>query len=144
MLPIMLYRSREVMAAHFRPVLAAHDLTDPQWRVLRMLGKVDEIDTAELARRSLLLVPSLSRILRDLGARGLISRRTDEEDNRRSFNFLTPAGASLIERVMPEMDTFYVELEEAMGVERIKRLNGLLFRLLEVMEGDLPAGSDGI
>lgn len=144
MLPIMLYRTREVLAAQFRPVLAAYDLTDPQWRVLRILRRVEALDTAELARRSLLLMPSLSRILRDLSARGLVSRRTDEEDARRSFNSLTPSGAKLIAEVMPKMDNFFIDLEANMGVERIKRLNGLLYRLLEVMEGDLPEGSDGL
>ena len=33
-LPVLLHRTREALAVHFRKIFVLHDLTDPQWRVL--------------------------------------------------------------------------------------------------------------
>ena len=63
-LPVLLHLTREGAAVRFR-VFLQHDLTDPQWRVLRILSQVDELDVSNLAQRSYLMRESLSRILRD-------------------------------------------------------------------------------
>lgn len=36
---MVLLRAREVIMAHFRPMLARHDITERQWRVLRVLAE---------------------------------------------------------------------------------------------------------
>ena len=71
-----LLRAREAVMRQFRPSLRNHGLTEQQWRILRALTAVDNIEVTELARTAFLLGPSLSRILRDLEARHLIERRT--------------------------------------------------------------------
>ena len=38
-LPIALLRARETVMHRFRPLLASHDLTEQQWRVIRVLGE---------------------------------------------------------------------------------------------------------
>ncbi|MGA7810058.1 MAG: MarR family transcriptional regulator, partial [Bradyrhizobium sp.] len=75
-----LLRAREAVMRQFRPSLRRHDLTEQQWRILRALASIDEIEVTELARTAFLLAPSLSRILRDLDARRLIERRTAKTD----------------------------------------------------------------
>src|ERR1700743_256876 len=75
-LPMSLLRAREAVMRQFRPALRKHDLTEQQWRILRALAAIDTIEVTELARTAFLLGPSLSRILRDLDARGLIERKT--------------------------------------------------------------------
>src|SRR5215471_16814483 len=75
-LPMSLLRAREAVMRQFRPSLRRHDLTEQQWRILRALAAIDAIEVTELARTAFLLGPSLSRILRDLDARGLIERKT--------------------------------------------------------------------
>ena len=74
-LPLKLLRAREAVMERFRPHLAAHDVTEQQWRVLRTLAETGEIDASTLAETACLLPPSLSRMLQDLEARDLLVRR---------------------------------------------------------------------
>ena len=73
-LPLMLLRAREAVMDHFRPHLHYHGVTEQQWRVLRALVEFGSLDAGTLARRVCLLMPSLSRILRDLASAGLLKR----------------------------------------------------------------------
>jgi homoprotocatechuate degradation regulator HpaR len=118
------------------PVLlfALYDLTDPQWRVLRILSQADELDVSTLAHRSYLMRESLSRILRDLGERGLIVRRVSDTDARRFCHTLTAKGRQLLEEVSPAFNPVYKEIEARVGVERIEELNKRLAQLLEAIE----------
>src|SRR5215475_14217400 len=83
-LPMSLLRAREAVMRQFRPSLRHHGLTEQQWRILRALTSVDEIEVTELAHLAFLLGPSLSRILRDLETRQLIERKTAASDLRRA------------------------------------------------------------
>ena len=72
-LPMALLQAREAAMRLFRPLLAEHDLTEQQWRVLRALRAADDpVDAGELAERTFLLAPSLSRMLSNMesSARG--------------------------------------------------------------------------
>lgn len=133
-LPVLLHRTREALASQLRPVFLLHDLSDPQWRVLRILSAGGELDVSELARRSYLLGPSLSRILRDLSARGLISRRVSKDDARRSFHALTDAGRHVIEEVAPFFDPIFKDIEHKLGRDRIVQLNRMLAELLDTLQ----------
>ena len=94
-LPMALLRTREAVMRHFRPSLRRFDLTEQQWRVLRALSAVAEIEVTRLADATFLLAPSLSRILEDLDRRGLIRRRVSETDRRFGLVSLTEAGHGL-------------------------------------------------
>jgi len=133
-LPVLLHRTREALAVRFRKVFLQHDLTDPQWRVLRILSQVDELDVSSLAQRSYLMRESLSRILRDLAARGLIVRRVSNTDARRIFHTLTPKGRHLLEEVAPAFNPVYKEIEARFGIERIEELNRRLAELLDAIQ----------
>lgn len=140
-LPAILTRAREVMMARVRPTLRAYDLTEPQWRVLRTLGSVDEIAVTHLATLVVLLPSSLSRILRDLTERGLIQRRTSELDLRRGLLSVSDDGMVLIETIAPAAARVSAEIEALYGVERMEALRGLLMELEESLgwtevEGD--------
>ena len=73
-LPMELLKAREAAMARFRPMLRDHGLTEQQWRVIRALADYDRIDASELARRSFLLAPSLTRILQHLEKEKLVKR----------------------------------------------------------------------
>ena len=132
-LPVKLHRTREAFTAHFRPTFQAYNLTDQQWRVLRILGAADELDVAELAKRSLLLGPSLSRILKDLLERRLVTRRLCSEDARRAFHALAPAGRALIDEVAPQLGPVFTLLKDRVGAEKVEQLNALLDEVLDAL-----------
>jgi homoprotocatechuate degradation regulator HpaR len=90
-----LLRAREAAMSRFRPVLREHGLTEQQWRVVRVLAEHDGIDASEVAARSFLLAPSLTRILQFLEKEGLVRRRLDSNDQRRSVLTLTKKGRKI-------------------------------------------------
>jgi homoprotocatechuate degradation regulator HpaR len=133
-LPVLLLRAREALSMQFREIFLLHDLTDPQWRVLRILKNSPNIGTSQLAHRSQLLGPSLSRIVRDLTHRGLMVRTTDPRDARRAFHALTDAGAKVIEEVSPYFTPIYDDLKARLGGERIIEINLALKTLLDALD----------
>ncbi|WP_411505136.1 homoprotocatechuate degradation operon regulator HpaR [Brucella anthropi] len=120
--PIALLRAREAVMSHFRPMLAQHDITEQQWRVIRILAETDIVDASEMAERAFILAPSLTRIIRSLEERGIITKTRDENDGRRVLLQITPAGLAIIKEVAPESRLIYQMIEERFGRERIDQL----------------------
>ena len=131
-LPIALLRAREAVMSHFRPLLAAYDITEQQWRVVRVLAEGRPLDATELADRACLLPPSLTRIVRTLEERGFVSRQRDEADARRTFIEITPAGVEFIRQVTPDSRAIYEEMEARFGRGRIEALLDMLHELNEL------------
>ncbi|MDE0652560.1 MAG: homoprotocatechuate degradation operon regulator HpaR [bacterium] len=118
-----LLRAREEAMRRFRPLLAAHDLTEQQWRVLRALTAADDrLDLTGLAERTALQVPSASRIIANLEGRGLVERGTTKGDQRRASLGLSDAGRGLVRRIAPHSEAAYNRIEEEFGAERLARL----------------------
>lgn len=128
-LPMSLLRAREAVMRQFRPALRAHGITEQQWRVLRALSTVPEIEVAGLARATFLLGPSLSRILQDLESRGLIARKASPADLRRGLLSITEAGTALIAAVTPRSEATYRAITERFGAEKLATLQSLLLEL---------------
>jgi len=128
-LPMALLRARESVMRHFRPSLRAHGLTEQQWRILRALASVDDIEVTELAHVAYLLGPSLSRILRDLEARRLIQRRVVKADLRRSIVSISRNGLRLIKAVAPSSEAIYAEMTRRYGAGSLADLQEMLHRL---------------
>jgi homoprotocatechuate degradation regulator HpaR len=126
-----LLKAREAAMARFRPMLREHGLTEQQWRVVRVLAEYPDIDASELARRALLLAPSLSRIFQFLEREKLVSRLADANDQRRSLFSLTAKGQDLYERVAPESEALYAQIETEFGRERLDKLYVLLSEFYE-------------
>lgn len=138
-LPAGLMRAREAVMARIRPTLRAYDMTEPQWRVLRTLAELDEIEITQLAELVFLLPSSLSRILRDLGGRGLVQRRTSQADLRRGLVSISPKGMALIEAAAPDTHAVNAEIEKAYGAQRLAQLLGLLAELEDVLGHGEPS-----
>jgi homoprotocatechuate degradation regulator HpaR len=131
-LPIALLRAREAVMARFRPLLHARDMTEQQWRVVRVLGEESPLDASEVADRACVLAPSLTRIIKALEERKLISRQRDTGDGRRISLAIAPAGIAMIRDITPEVQAVYAELEESYGRDRIEHLLDILGELTEL------------
>jgi homoprotocatechuate degradation regulator HpaR len=140
-LPMALMRAREAAMRYFRPSLRSHGVSEQQWRVLRALASGDAFEAMALARTTFLLPPSLSRILRDLAARGLIERCADAADLRRSVIVISSAGRDLIAAQAPASETGYAEITRRFGAERLERLQAELNALEQALLRDKPAES---
>ncbi len=128
-LPMALLRAREGVMRHFRPILADHDVTEQQWRVLRALNDATApISVGELAERTFLLGPSLSRMLASLDERGLIERAAGN-DARRAEISISPAGMALVTRIAPLSEAAYEQIEHQLEPGEFDQLADLLARL---------------
>lgn len=125
-LPMELLKAREAAMSRFRPMLRRHGLTEQQWRVIRALAAYREIDASELAKRSFLLAPSLTRILQFLEREKLVKRSSDAYDQRRSVFVLTAKGQQLYDEVGPDSELLYAEIEKQFGADKLENLYALL------------------
>lgn len=125
-LPMELLKAREAAMAQFRPMLRGHGLTEQQWRVIRALADYENIDASDLARRSFLLSPSLTRILRHLEKEGLVKRAGDANDLRRFVFRLTAKGKRLFAEVAPDSERLYQDIEREFGAGKLAQLYRLL------------------
>lgn len=131
---MQLLQAREAAMAHFRPMLRKHGLTEQQWRVIRVLASEPTLEARELAARSLLLAPSLSRILSHLETAGLVVRKAHRADQRRSLLALTAAGQRKFRSVGPDSEALYNEIEARFGRNKLATLYSLLAELNEAIE----------
>lgn len=135
-LPLALLRAREAVMARLRPVLRDHDVTEQQWRVLRTLSELDSIEVTSLADRVFLLPSSLSRILRDLGQRGLIDRRASADDMRRGLVSITEQGLALIRALTPQAAAANQEIVAVIGEAEVEELKHRLASVVSRLSGE--------
>lgn len=138
-LPIALLRAREAVMARFRPVLQSQDVTEQQWRVIRVLAEQSPLDATELADRACILAPSLTRIIRSLEERGLILRERDHGDGRRILLSLSEKGLEIIYNVSPASRAVYADLEQRYGRDRIEALLEMLSDLAALKQEETKA-----
>ena len=101
-LTIALLRAREALMLSFRPMLAKHNFTEQQWRVLRVLGEMGPCDAGNLAHEACILAPSLSRIINTLTQNNLIEKKLDKYDKRKIILSITDSGIETLEKIKPE------------------------------------------
>ena len=131
-LPLALLRARETVMSPIRGVLKAHDVTDQQWRVLRVLHENGVMDAKELAKSACVLAPSLTRIIKHLEQQDMLTRCADGKDGRRVLLDILPSGAELIESVTPEVQVIYQGLSDKYGAQKMSDLLDLLHDVVEL------------
>ncbi|NNC78155.1 MAG: homoprotocatechuate degradation operon regulator HpaR [Woeseiaceae bacterium] len=133
-LPMTLLKAREAVMRKFMPSLREHDLSAQQWRVLRALNEVKSRDASEIAEQCSILMPSLSRILRNLEDRKLIRRKSCPDDQRRSLISITAKGRGLVDRIAPVSEERYDEIARRFGRKNLADLYDQLGKLIECLE----------
>jgi homoprotocatechuate degradation regulator HpaR len=118
-LSVRLLSVREALLVYIRPILRKEGVTEQQYRILRTLQFAQPIDNATLAQRATLLAPSVSRILKDLRAAGLVGVETTGRITR---NVLTPKGSVLAERIGADIDALGTRVVAHIGASRFRRL----------------------
>lgn len=98
-----------------------------------MDGK-DGITVSEIAAELDVTPPAVSRSLRSLESRGLITRETDLLNRRNTMVRLTAEGRSFLEISRRQMDKVMEYVDEKMGGERKKQLYELLAEMTNIIE----------
>jgi homoprotocatechuate degradation regulator HpaR len=128
-LPIALLRARERVMGPLRAMLVSAEVTEQQWRVLRVLQERGPLDPTRIAEQAVLLLPSLTRILQKLEEKGYLSRQQDKTDRRKQIVRITPSGAALIEANIDASIALLEQVRTRMGADRYEALLDLLNEL---------------
>ena len=129
-LTIALLQARESAMGFFRPVLKEHNLTEQQWRIIRVLADKRSIDFHELAQKACILRPSLTGILIRMERDELICRLKPVSDQRKLFVSLSVNGQNLYDKIQPKIDEGYQLLEQKFSTEKLQSLSKLLKELI--------------
>jgi DNA-binding MarR family transcriptional regulator len=90
-----LYRASRAVVQAYQPLLAALEVTYPQYLVLLVLWEEDGVPVKALGQRLDLDSGTLTPLLRRLEARGLVTRTRGADDGREVLVGLTAAGRRL-------------------------------------------------
>ncbi len=133
-LPIRLLRARHAAINQFQPIYKKYDVTEQQWRVLRMVTSSTSLTAGELSQAIFISMPSLSRIMNSLEKRNLIRRRADKDDLRKTIVSATAAGQTMVAEAATWSDTRYHDIAQWFGKKRLKELQILLDDLVQILE----------
>lgn len=133
-LTIALLQARETAMGFFRPILKSHNLTEQQWRIIRVLADSRSVDFHELACKTCILRPSLTGILSRMERDGLIFRLKPVNDQRKLYVSLTRQGQTLYDRAVVQVEEGYRTIESAFSQEKMEQLTALLDELIALGE----------
>lgn len=105
--------------APIRPWLRKANITEQQWRVLRVLSDSGPLDAKSIAEQALLYAPTVTRILKELTDRGLLAREIDPADGRRSVVTITSAGRQLVADTASHTGLLLASYRNSFGEERL-------------------------
>jgi len=132
-LPMLLMRAREAVMQRFRPHLRRHDITEQQWRILRVLAEEKRCDMLDLSVRCSIHPPSLSRTIPLLVSRGLVCRTTGASDQRRVVVELSSEGRALFRKMSAESVQIYSQLEAEFGAARLAEVYRVLDEITTIV-----------
>ncbi len=131
-LPMLLLRAREACMANFRPILGEHGLTEQQWRVIRALVEVNGLESKALAEQTLILQPSLTGIVDRLERDGLVERKKDRGDGRKTSVWMTRKAKRLYGRIIPLLEAEYNDMQDRFSKKKWELLYDSLFQLIQL------------
>lgn len=113
-----------------------------QWRIIAVLGEREGLTSTEVAQRTLMDKPTVSRAAASLIERGILERHIDADDRRRAPMRLTEEGQAIYAAVIPRALEHERELLDALTTEEAETLHALLSRLSAVVSPDDPLWGD--
>lgn len=129
-----LIKAKDAVIAPMRHKLRCHGITEPQWRVMRVLYDRGTENGAGLAGICNLHQPSVSRILRQLVSREYVLRNADPRDQRHTTVALSACGQEIVNSCSLEMAQILQSYADQFGAIRLERLVTELEALSVVIE----------
>ncbi|HEX5305553.1 MAG TPA: MarR family transcriptional regulator [Dyella sp.] len=126
-----LYSAQLAMTKVYRKLLAALDLTYPQYLVMLVLWEGDGLTVSQIGERLFLDSATLTPLLKRLEGSGLLTRQRSAEDERQVLITLTAEGRALRRKAgaIPEAVFCATGCEPHELLELKSRLDGLRERL---------------
>lgn len=99
---VVLSRAHASVTRHAEANVARHGLTLAEFAVLEVLYHKGPLLLGEVQRRILVSSGGITFLVDRLQAKGLVERRTCEEDKRARYAVLTKQGETLMKRIFPD------------------------------------------
>lgn len=116
----------------FRPILNQYNLTEQQWRIIRVLTEMKAIDFQQLSTRTCILRPSLTGILSRMERDELIIKFKPLNDQRKLLVSLSPQGQQLYGQAICQIEAGYKQIEDRFSIEKMNALMVLLDEFIAI------------
>lgn len=126
---IKLSRAAETVTVRINSHLSNHHLTTSQFGVLEALYHLGPLQVGQLGEKILRSSGNMTLVIDNLVRRDLVIRQPKADDRRCIEIHLTPAGAGLIETIMPGHVTQVVTTMSALTAEEQQTLAALCRKL---------------
>jgi DNA-binding MarR family transcriptional regulator len=114
--------------------LGRYRVTPAQMGILFWLSEEGGLTLSEIAQRSMVDLPMVTRVVDRLVRAGLVARRGDTQDRRRVRAWLTPGGRALVPRLTPIYEGVNRELLRNVGRAEERSFRRTLYRLIANLE----------
>lgn len=113
-------------------------LSLPQWRVLSQLGLIPTATVRSLADGAAVDRAEVSRVLQELGERGLVERRDNSADLRSPIFSLTSGGREVFETARKPISSFITHLVDSVPAEDLEAADRVLWAVTRGTAGSGP------
>ncbi len=128
-LGFIINRTNQKLSNYLTRKFKPYDITPEQWGVLNRLWEKDGISQKEISEITIKDQTTLTRILDKLETKGLIKRQTSPDDRRSFLIFLTDAGRSIEDILVPIAYEALDDALQGLSGEEIKQLKVLLNKI---------------
>jgi MarR family transcriptional regulator, transcriptional regulator for hemolysin len=123
-------RLSRIMQSRLERMIAEQGLTRLMWCVLTGVGEESVATPSELADYIGITRPATSRLLREMEARGMVSRNGNDADGRGKTVALTPLGRQLLEAARPSVEDVNAHFTSKLEPEELATLHACIARLV--------------
>jgi len=146
-LPMILNRALDAIMPPYRDLFARYDLTEQQWRVLRVVWSSDKYKSVDLSSHTLLAAASLVGILDRLEKKELVSRVRSTTDRRAIYIVATAKSRELEKEVSPQVTAIHERIRETVSDEEWQLMEAILGKFsaapISNSKDEVTAGSSG-
>lgn len=129
-LAYLLAHASHLVSGQFHDHLRKLGIQVPTWRVLAILSDGDGMTIGEVARIGLFNQPTATKVVERLCEDGLVERRQDEADRRKTLVFITAKGRELVQGLLEDAKTHEKRVTASYSEEEIKLLKDVLRTLV--------------
>lgn len=122
-----LMRTTDQVEIEFSRLFREHDLTSAQYNILRILrGEGGPLQSLEIARRTVTVVPGITGLIDRLEKKGLVQRQRDSEDRRVVRVAITDDGLAKLDQLDEPVLQLHGKLWGHLSEEELRQLIQLL------------------
>ena len=127
---LQVLRTASALLAGLTSLLREHDLSQPQYNVLRILRGAGEagLPSGEVGVRMVGRDPDVTRVLDRMEPRGLVARTRGTSDRRVVTVRLTPAGRALVDALDAPVAAMHARQLGHLSVDELRALSAMLER----------------